>query len=225
MKLNKHYETRVYKALNGIHKNIKNVLQKFQGRLNSIGSNLSLLKYLVPFYTILHLIAVWILQAIELLEWSKQLPSFLAFCVSKRRAGRSNFKYFPKNALLSFCHNMKSANHVPYVVYLILPCSALACTHNFKNFLSSIQVFCCKTFTLLWYDVSYRSLCVQSSMSSPLHHLSYCHESHECAHLSPSTCKPLFMFLHLVLRCPSSYCIPHAIIKCRTCYDLAPTLL
>jgi len=39
--------------------------------------------------------------------------------------------------------------------------------------------------------------------------------SPECAHLSPSTCKPLFMFLHLILCCPSSYCIPHAIIKCR----------
>ena len=39
--------------------------------------------------------------------------------------------------------------------------------------------------------------------------------SPECAHLSPSTCKPLFMFLHLILRCPSSNCIPQAIIKCR----------
>jgi len=33
------------------------------------------------------------------------------------------------------------------------------------------------------------------------------------AHLSPSTCKPLFMFWHLTLCCPSSHCIPHAIIK------------
>jgi len=39
--------------------------------------------------------------------------------------------------------------------------------------------------------------------------------SSECAHLSPSTCKPLFMFLHLNLCCPSSNCISHAIIKCR----------
>jgi len=39
--------------------------------------------------------------------------------------------------------------------------------------------------------------------------------SPECAHLSPSTCKLLFMFLHLILCCPSPYCIPHAIIKCR----------
>ena len=27
---------------------------------------------------------------------------------------RGSFKYFPKNALLSFCHNMTSAIHVPY---------------------------------------------------------------------------------------------------------------
>jgi len=28
---------------------------------------------------------------------------------------RGSFKYFPKNALLSFCRNMKSAVQVPYV--------------------------------------------------------------------------------------------------------------
>ena len=39
--------------------------------------------------------------------------------------------------------------------------------------------------------------------------------SPECAHLSPSTCKLLFMFLHLILCCPSPYCIPHGIIECR----------
>jgi len=27
---------------------------------------------------------------------------------------RGSFKYFPENALLSFCRNMKSAVHVPY---------------------------------------------------------------------------------------------------------------
>ena len=72
-------------------------------------------------------------------------------------------QYFPQNALLSFCRNMKSAVHVSYAGWLILPCSALARTHDFKNFLSSIQVFCCKTFTMLWYNSSYRCLCVQSS--------------------------------------------------------------
>ena len=123
-----------------------------------------------------------------------------------------SFKCFPKNALLSFCRNMKSAVHVPYAVWLILPCSALACTHDFKDFLSSIQVFCCKTFTMLWY-VSYRCLCVQSSMYITFTTLFI--SSPDCAHLSPSTCKPLFLFLHLILRCPSPYCIPHAIIPCQ----------
>jgi len=33
---------------------------------------------------------------------------------------RGSFKYFPKNALLSFCLNMKSAVHVPYAGWLIL---------------------------------------------------------------------------------------------------------
>ena len=33
----------------------------------------------------------------------------------------------------------------------------------------------------------------------------------ECAHLSPSTCKPLFMFWHFILCCSSLNCIAHAI--------------
>jgi len=37
----------------------------------------------------------------------------------------------------------------------------------------------------------------------------------ECFHLSPNTCKPLFMFLHLIFCCPSSHCIPHAIFNCQ----------
>ena len=123
------------------------------------------------------------------------------------------------------------------------------------------RIFCHQS----WYDASYHCLCVQSSMSSPLHHFSYrrlsaliCLQtpvclsscfgtsfsaapirclislfvcavlrgyvitftpffisSPECAHLSPNTCKPLIMFWHLILCCPSPYCIPHAIIKCR----------
>jgi hypothetical protein len=44
--------------------------------------------------------------------------------------------------------------------------------------------------------------------------------SPECAYLSPSTCQLLFMFLHFILSCPSSYCIPHAIIKCMSNNDL-----
>jgi len=117
---------------------------------------------------------------------------------------RGSFKYFPRNALLSFCRNMKSAVHVPYAEWLILPCSALACTHDFKDFLSSIPVFCCKTFTMLWYDASYRCLCVQSSMSSPLNHLSYRRLSVLVCLQAPvsfSLCS-----LHLILCCPSPYC-------------------
>jgi len=167
---------------------------------------------------------------------------------------RGSFRYFPKNALLSCCRNMNSAVHVPYAGWLILPCSALARTRGSKNFLSSIQVFCCKTFTMLWYDSSYRWLMIDfitwnsnlvplleglctsnpcrsefsvlldtiphivACVCSPLcHHLYsiFCISSPECAHLSPSTCKLIFMFLHLILCCPSPCCIPHTIIKCR----------
>jgi len=133
---------------------------------------------LVPFGIIcsLHLIAVWFWQSICLPEWSLQLPSFLASSLCLQRT-RGSFKYFPKNALLSFCRSMKSAVHVPYAGRLILSCSYLACTHDFKNLVSSIQLFCCKTFTMIWYHASYCCLCVQSSMTSPLHHLSYCHLS------------------------------------------------
>jgi len=63
--------------------------------------------------------------------------------------------------------------HVPHAGWLALFCSALARTYDLKNFLSSIQVFCCKTFTMLCYDSSYRRMCVQTSMSSPLHNFSY----------------------------------------------------
>jgi len=45
-----------------------------------------------------------------------------------------SFKYLPNNALLSFCRNMKSAVHVPYAWWLILPCSAPARTHDFRIF-------------------------------------------------------------------------------------------
>jgi len=48
------------------------------------------------------------------------------------------------------------------------------------------------------YDASYRCLCMQSSMSSSLHHILYRRLS-----------------LRLILCCPSPYCMPHAIIKCR----------
>ena len=53
---------------------------------------------------------------------------------------RGSFKYFPKNALLSFCHNMQSAVLMPCAGWLIFSCSALAHTHDFKNFLID---WCC----------------------------------------------------------------------------------
>jgi len=60
-------------------------------------------------------------------------------CLLCLQGTRVSFKYFPKNALLSFCRNIKSAVHVPYAGWLILPCSSLARTHDFKNFLSLIR--------------------------------------------------------------------------------------
>jgi len=52
-------------------------------------------------------------------------------------------------------------------------------------------------------------------MSSLITITPYFISSPECAHLSPGTCKLLFMFLHINLRWPSSYCIPHAIMQCQ----------
>jgi len=80
--------------------------------------------------------------------------------------------------------------------------------------LSSIQVFCCKTVSILWYDASYHCLYVQTSMSSPLHHFSYRRLSVLICLQAPVSLS-LFMFLHLIFCCPSSNCIAHAIIKCR----------
>jgi len=77
---------------------------------------------------------------------------FMSLCL---QGTRRSFKNFTNNALLSYFRNMKSA-----MCWLMLSCSALVCTHDFKNFLSSIQVFYCKTFTMLWYDASYCCLCV-----------------------------------------------------------------
>ena len=94
-----------------------------------------------------------------------------------------SFKYFPKNALLSCCRNVKSAVRwqlspraicrVIDVVFLCLSSHTRLQEFSVIN-RPSIQVFCYKIFTMLWYDTSCCHLCVQSSMSSPLHHLSYC---------------------------------------------------
>jgi len=65
-----------------------------------------------------------------------------------------SFKYFPKNALLSCCRNMKSAIYVPYAGWLILSCSALARTHDFESFLvfcrhACLHVLCALVFFLV----------------------------------------------------------------------------
>ena len=60
----------------------------------------------------LHLIAVWSLQAIWLLEWFLQLPSFLAFYVSKGRAGRSN------TSLRTLCFHFASIRSLPSTCYI-----------------------------------------------------------------------------------------------------------
>ena len=49
-----------------------------------------------------------------------------------------SFKYFPKNSLLQFCSDIKSAVHVPFAGWLILSCSARSFTHDL------IRVFCCR---------------------------------------------------------------------------------
>jgi len=131
---------------------------------------------------------------------------------------RGSFKYCPKNALLSFCRNMKSAVHVPYAGWLIFACSALARTHDFKNFLSWIQVFCCKTLTIFNpRDTCFRTI-ISLLVCAVLYVITFTASfvsSPGYAYLSLSTCKPFFMFLHLILCCPSSNCISHAMIKCQ----------
>jgi len=72
---------------------------------------------------------------------------------------------------------------------------------------------CCKAFSKLWYDTSYRQLCVQSPLSSPLHHL--LHRCLSSAYLSPSIHHLLFMCWHFILNRPSSCCIFRAIMECR----------
>ena len=68
---------------------------------------------LVPFCIIcgLHLIAVWFSKTTWLPEWSLQLPLFLAFYLSKGRAGRSNT-------------SLMNAVHMPYTGWQILSCFA-----------------------------------------------------------------------------------------------------
>jgi len=70
------------------------------------------------------------------------IPAIAIICrLLSFQGTRGSFKYFPKNALLSFCRGMKSAVHVPMqpcAEWLILSCSALARMYNFRNFPSSV---------------------------------------------------------------------------------------
>ena len=52
------------------------------------------------------------LQIFELGSSDEMVGSRDGLCL---QGTRGSFKYIPKNALLSFCLNMKSAVHVPYV--------------------------------------------------------------------------------------------------------------
>ena len=142
----------------------------------------------------LHLIAVWFLWAIWLLEWSLQLPIFLAFYVSKGRAGRSNTSL--RNSLLSFCRNMNEVCRpcaICRVIDIALLCPSLHT--QFQEFLainpSALLQDLHHVLILGWclisllvcavlYVITFASLFIPSP---------------ECAHMSPSTCKPLFIFL------------------------------
>jgi len=89
-------------------------------------------------------------------------------------------------------------------------CFCFAVTWSLPSTCHMQSVWKCPALPYLAHVIS-RIFCHQSKCSAAPLFIS----SPECAHLSPSTCKLLFMFLHLILCCPSPYCIPHAIIKCR----------
>jgi len=126
------------------------------------------------------------------------------------------FKYFSTNALPLFCRTRKSAVRMPYAGWFILSFrSDIARTHNLKTFWSSMQMVCCKIFTILWYDTSYRCLCDHCVYYPLCHHL--CAIFHivawVCLFVLKHTCKLLSMLLHLILHCPSQYCIPPLLLN------------
>jgi len=128
--------------------------------------------------------------------------------VSCLQGMRKSFKYFSKNALLSCFHNMKSAVHVPYAGRLILSCSALACTHDFKIFFHLSKCFTVRISP--YFDMMPH---IVACVCSPLcHHLCTIFHIVACV-LICSQAPASFMFLHPILCCPSSNCICQAIIK------------
>ena len=157
---------------------------------------------LVPFCIIysLHLIAFWFLQAIWLPEWSLQFVSFLVFHVSKGSAGRSD------TSLRTLCfhfsvHQVCRPRAVCRVIEIVLLCPSLRkWLQEFSVINPSVllqdlhHALVRSLISLLVCAVLYLITFTPSFVSSPA-----------CAHLSPCTCKPLFMFLHLILCCSSSY--------------------
>jgi len=104
---------------------------------------------------------------------------------------RRSFKYFPKNALLSFCCNMPSTCHVQGDIVLLCPDSH-ARSQNFSvinpNVLLQDFLHVMVRYLISYHRTSYRRLCVHTCMSSPLHHLSSSPEVCLCVskHLSVS---------------------------------------
>jgi len=113
----------------------------------------------------LHPIDVRFLQAIWPPEWYLQLPSFFAFYVSRGRAGRSN------PFIRTLCFHFAITWSLPSTCHMQGDWYCL----TFRKIMLSIQVICCQTSTMLWYDTSYRRKFVQSSesMTSPLHILAW----------------------------------------------------
>ena len=94
----------------------------------------------------------------------------------------------------------------------------LLCPNLHTWFLSSIQVFFRKTFTMPWSWYFLVWCLISLLMCVVLNVINFIPSfisQAKLAHLSPITCKPPFMFLHLRFYYPSSYSISHAIIKSR----------
>ena len=118
----------------------------------------------------LHLIIVWFLQAIWLTEWYLQLPSFLAFYVFKGHTGCSNTSLRTLCFQFVLTWSLPSMCHIPVIQIMLLCYSSHTWFQEFSVINPSVLLQDLHH-QRLWYDASYCCLCVQSSMSSPLHHL------------------------------------------------------